>query len=71
VERVGQEQGYDDDFLYPVTSQTVEHSLRARLTVVEERNLDPQVGAQSGDATAQGLHRRGRAGVPAAVSQGQ
>ena len=53
--RGGQEQGYDDDLLYPFAGETVEHSGRARLTVVEERHLDPQVGAQSGDATAQGF----------------
>jgi hypothetical protein len=70
VERLGQQQRDDDDLVVPGLDQPVDDRLEARLGQIQERLLDPQVGAHRLDLGDQGGDGLGRPRVTTSVSQG-
>ena len=69
VERLHEQQGYDDDLVVARLDELVDHCRKGRLGQLEERLLDAQVWPQRLDLVDEGAHGCGRAGVTAAVSQ--
>ena len=67
---LGEQQRHDHDLVVPGAHELVDDRRERRLRQLEERLLDPQVGAQRPDLVDQGGDRLGGPRVTASVSQG-